>query len=708
MTTKMRKPWTPLLLRDKVCSPFISFLPLVFKDEFLLAPGHWDSMDGPLLDEDSEDLTAFDVDVSQIKNDSGAPQDFFGFSGSAGPAPGNPEDIDQELATMLHSMVVPPTQLASTPERGTSRIEARIAASSPSAMGPVKLLSRPDSHNRPPSGAQVEFSAHGAPTRELTQQQQSFLTQLVARKDNGTRVDSNAQKAASTADPEQRPQRRQRWTKGSEMMSPDEIDMIIRIQEQQLGADSNPFLEDYYAQQFQLLQNPRQYQLHRPIMDPVVAQPRPQRRQPASGKDHKNRAEEKEKEKEKDDLFQNVLGRIPSHSVRAPRPLLVFEHGDARSSVGAVDPDVKSAQLTRASLQKIEAAFVTVLELEDLVQLMQQINSLIAHAPSPAQAQIVLQQLQSNFNLGTLMGKRQHHCNKLVEQLGLAANSIPNREATPSAFADWEAGLLTTIFVPKGARVLARTIPLLLSSASPARDGAAALLNDSFSALLGLLLRNASEISLCAISDRHQADLQVLADFARTQLARLDGPGFTASLLQFLVGVSLRSGNFPALLTGFSATRFGCHLLTSLLKRLFEICQVPANLTDAENVAVWRKFYSIVFSSLSGSFATLLSAPAALARAHESGFSLIKEQLQANGVRVAAEGALMTAFTAALSASTVDLVVYVAANAAAHQKLHMQLEVAPVIPAMSTRENAAGLISLSKLIGTPSPSVAPQ
>eukprot|EP01122_Echinamoeba_exundans_P014550 TRINITY_DN6621_c0_g2_i1.p1 TRINITY_DN6621_c0_g2~~TRINITY_DN6621_c0_g2_i1.p1 ORF type:complete len:698 (+),score=147.65 TRINITY_DN6621_c0_g2_i1:59-2095(+) len=609
---------------------------------------HWD---GPLVDEDnSEDLTAFDVDIASIKNPSSASttSDFFGFqqggqqmgSGSTGaggmvaadlssnfgassraslpPDSSSASDIDRDLASMLHSMVLP--HQTATPERGTSRIESRFAAgANTTPSGPaVNLLSRLDSPNRM-QGPQIEFSARGgaggsAPPRpELTEQQQKFLMQLVAKKEGAASAPSTPQRQQVSGESEsnnsnnslqqrsqQNSQRRQRWNKHSQMMSADEIDMIIRIQEQQLGADSNPFLEDYYAQQYQLLQNPRQYQLHRPIMDPVTPQPRPQRRSTNTpSKDSKQQKPEPEKEKE--DPFQNVLGRIPSHSVRAPRPLLVFDSDPSPlAPASPEDPDAKASELIRASLQKIEAAFVTVLELEDLIQLMQQINALISQAPTPAQAQIVLQQLQSNFNLGTLMGKRQQHCLRLAQQLGLSAALIPDQ--TSPIFAAWEQFILAMICIPKGARLFARALPLLVST-STSRDASATLpLTETFAALQGVLLRNSSLISVCAHSERHQMDLQLLADFARSQLARADTGGFTQALKDVLVDLNTQSSIAPTFVIGYASTRFGAHILTSLLKRLFEICQTPSNLSDTEKVSIWRTFYSIVFNSLGGSF----------------------------------------------------------------------------------------------------------
>jgi hypothetical protein len=711
---------------------------------------HWD---GPLLDEDnSEDLTAFDVDVSAIKNPSGsAAGDFFGFQqggqqkpqssqqqqqqygggamGGADPSSGSSSasfvrpshsndatsaaEIDRDLASMLHSMVLP--QQAATPERGTSRIESRFAAGSNTPSGgAVKLMTRLDSPNRQQgSGPQIEFSARGAapPRPELTEQQQKFLMQLVSKKESAS-APSTPQKQTGSGEPDsnsmqrsqQNSQRRQRWNKHSQMMSADEIDMIIRIQEQQLGADSNPFLEDYYAQQYQLLQNPRQYQLHRPIMDPVTPQPRQQRR-PNSGTPSKDGKHKPEPEKEKEDPFQNVLGRIPSHSVRAPRPLLVFETDPSPlAPASPEDPDAKASELIRASLQKIEAAFVTVLELEDLIQLMQQINALISQAPTPAQAQIVLQQLQSNFNLGTLMGKRQQQCLRLAQQLGLSAALIP--EQGSPVFAAWEQFILATICIPKGARLFARALPLLVST-STSRDASATLpLTETFAALQGVLLRNSSMISICAHSERHQMDLQLLADFARSQLARADPAAFTQALKDVLVDLNSQSSIAPTFVIGYASTRFGAHIITSLLKRLFELCQTPSNLGDNEKVSIWRTFYSVVFTSLGGSFGRVLSMPASVTAACEQSFAPLKEKLSLMGIRLPSEGPAAHANNVAVTPLlALDLVVYVAANAAAHQKLQMQMELAPVVASIASRDTAPGLSSLSKLLGTPAPVV---
>jgi hypothetical protein len=85
------------------------------------------------------------------------------------------------------------------------------------------------------------------------------------------------------------------------MMSAEEIDSIIRMQESQLNsAVANQFAEDYYY----LMQRQKPEEglvtLHKPLFESST----------------------KPSTLRKPDSLEGVLGRIPSHSVRAPRPLL--------------------------------------------------------------------------------------------------------------------------------------------------------------------------------------------------------------------------------------------------------------------------------------------------------------------------------------------------------------------------------------------------
>lgn len=137
-----------------------------------------------------------------------------------------------------------------------------------------------------------------------------------------------------------------RWTESKQYMAAEEIDAIIRMQLAQLQTD-NPFVDDFYYQNFirktgkpALADEVSSQAYHKPISE---ASPRPQKKY-SNGADgsapirpsatsHSRSAE----------LLAGSLGRVPSHSVRAPRPLVSIqrEHESGDHSANPNDDNVR-------------------------------------------------------------------------------------------------------------------------------------------------------------------------------------------------------------------------------------------------------------------------------------------------------------------------------------------------------------------------------
>lgn len=113
---------------------------------------------------------------------------------------------------------------------------------------------------------------------------------------------------------QQRPPRRIRWTEDKQYMTAQDVDYIVKMSEYQLQSD-NPYIEDFYS---------LQYSLRSPQVKPtisktalrVIREHRPIALvwRPANGTGRRG-----------ENPFQGALGRIPGHSIRAPRTLVELQ-----------------------------------------------------------------------------------------------------------------------------------------------------------------------------------------------------------------------------------------------------------------------------------------------------------------------------------------------------------------------------------------------
>eukprot|EP01121_Diplochlamys_sp_Union-15-3_P011087 TRINITY_DN3180_c0_g1_i5.p1 TRINITY_DN3180_c0_g1~~TRINITY_DN3180_c0_g1_i5.p1 ORF type:complete len:622 (-),score=128.12 TRINITY_DN3180_c0_g1_i5:187-2028(-) len=140
-----------------------------------------------------------------------------------------------------------------------------------------------------------------------------------------------------------------RWTKSYKRMSAAEIDNIILMQYMQITS-SRPFVDDYYYQVKLSKSSNGKVIPHTPLCDEfeqLNSASKPFQQSP--------------------DLFVGVLGRIPMHSVRAPRPLLHLDEEETKPTEASDDKVTFTKTRTlRSYLMHIENIWDILLEIEDL------------------------------------------------------------------------------------------------------------------------------------------------------------------------------------------------------------------------------------------------------------------------------------------------------------------------------------------------------
>jgi len=246
-------------------------------------------------------------------------------------------------------------------------------------------------------------------------------------------------------------------------MLAEDIETIINIQEVQLHSD-NPFLEDYYFQNYMKKRNPSVVSAdviyrHRPICECFLPAGTLKQR-PFGIKDP----------------FEGVLGRTLGPSVRAPRPLVELktttsEEKEEKSSEGGnLVEDVDGggfaralmartaglSSLNRTLLLSIETAFSDVLEIEDL-------NLLLSASVS-----------DNRFNHQSLLEKRMEKINHLYSVLKIpefqegnnSPNMSPPLQPGPGEgfYSKEDEFFVRLISIAKGAKMLTRAIPILFTN----------------------------------------------------------------------------------------------------------------------------------------------------------------------------------------------------------------------------------------------------
>eukprot|EP01102_Stenamoeba_stenopodia_P017953 TRINITY_DN6515_c0_g2_i1.p1 TRINITY_DN6515_c0_g2~~TRINITY_DN6515_c0_g2_i1.p1 ORF type:complete len:724 (-),score=186.47 TRINITY_DN6515_c0_g2_i1:54-2225(-) len=217
-----------------------------------------------------------------------------------------------------------------------------------------------------------------------------------------------------------------RWKESKKMMTADEIDSIIRLQYAQIQTD-NPYVEDYYYQtaiqkSLRAQGNVHATSNHKPICEST---PRPSRRPT--------------------DQPPGVLGRIPSHSVRAPRPLLQVKGANGvplKPEENQAEQDQEKA-LSYAIILTVEDAFNCVLDAEDIDQLMN----------SPAAR-------ENRTYLSHLFSKRVAITEELFKLLNIY---VPKPGAGAEDHLLQDNILLKMLLITKGRKLLTRVIPLLFA-----------------------------------------------------------------------------------------------------------------------------------------------------------------------------------------------------------------------------------------------------
>jgi hypothetical protein len=207
-----------------------------------------------------------------------------------------------------------------------------------------------------------------------------------------------------------------RWIEVKAMMSAEEIDSIIRLQNAQLHSN-HPYIDDYYY-----------YQLHNkknaaPLLSDDVPQDIIHFHKPLCESTPTRTFPPK---KIINDPLAGVLGRIPTHSVRAPRPLLQLIRGQSegytQSDSGATeqeqeemegveqkdggdkdkDREIRPPHIHHTVMLTIENAFNNLLDVEDIDLI------LAAGGQNPANA---------NVNISHLLHKREIISAELLKSL---------------------------------------------------------------------------------------------------------------------------------------------------------------------------------------------------------------------------------------------------------------------------------------------------
>jgi len=231
------------------------------------------------------------------------------------------------------------------------------------------------------------------------------------------------------------PTGRPRWKESKSMMSAYEIETIIRMQESQLLAGNNPFAEDFYfvMRKHKSTDDNAPFMLHKPLFE--------------------SNAKATPLKKPGADPLEGVLGRIPSHSVRAPRMLLQITKSAEQHTPGPAEngenPSQTSSKAVQSLLLTIENAFHYVLDIEDLDQILKNVES------------------ASHFNVAHLRMKREEFTQELFKALHVHAipfGTLPQRgaerESDSYIFPEDEI-LMSLAFVHKGRNLLVRALPIL-------------------------------------------------------------------------------------------------------------------------------------------------------------------------------------------------------------------------------------------------------
>lgn len=303
---------------------------------------------------------------------------------------------------------VQPTNIPEKPRTGISveELEARLQKTQPA------------SQNLPPQAPMP------SQRQEQIQIPQSITPGI---KQNWTPVNMSP-RLNETLDQQQNrstPQRnfyRTKWRESKQRMTAHEIDMIIKLQESQIQS-GNPYADDYYYNTLGMKKKKGPVVLHRPITEILSTKYVPTKRT---------------------DPFEGALGRIPTHSVRAPRALLQLKNETEGSDQNNSSLMSSMSKATYSLLLTIENSFSLLLGIED-------IDLVIKHPDSA-----------NHFNLTLLYQKREQLTNQLFDSLHVFIAQAPPKETENPLFLYPEDEIfLNFLIVHKGRQAVVRALPLL-------------------------------------------------------------------------------------------------------------------------------------------------------------------------------------------------------------------------------------------------------
>eukprot|EP01116_Phalansterium_solitarium_P016138 TRINITY_DN3680_c0_g1_i1.p1 TRINITY_DN3680_c0_g1~~TRINITY_DN3680_c0_g1_i1.p1 ORF type:complete len:923 (+),score=244.37 TRINITY_DN3680_c0_g1_i1:1806-4574(+) len=323
-------------------------------------------------------------------------------------------------------------------------------------------------------------------------------------------------------------------------MSADEIEQILRMQEYQLTSQaSNLFAEDYYCQTYLARKNVSQpdsrsgrseYVLahHKPL---VESHPRPMfRRQGA-------------------DPFEGALGRIPAHSVRAPRALLQLKPMEPSEIDSSNDMQTASSKEIHSLLLAIEQSYNLLLDIEDIDNILRSAD-----------------QSSANVNVTHLRQKREEIVTDLYASLRVNNfSSVPHvdpRAPEPTAYLHAEDGVFTTLSaVSKGRKLLVRALPLF-----------------STSQLVPILLQYLRNLSVLVASIKHGKESSSASKVFgyMTQLISIGAELQTILSLQTVLGAHTNDQLLKIL-----RSKLGCSVVHAVLHRAHELNLSPFSREDA-------------------------------------------------------------------------------------------------------------------------------
>lgn len=360
------------------------------------------------------------------------------------------------------------------------------------------------------------------------------------------------------------------WREDKKRMSSAEIDFVIRTQEAQMYT-GNPFVDDYYFQTMKAQRTDGLKPIHKPLFESFSRFP------PSTMK--------------KPDPFEGVLGRIPSHSVRAPRPLLQLKSEENEGTTSASDHTVSlSSRSTYSLLLTFENAFNCLLDVEDLTEIIQRPES------------------SNNFNLNFLYQKREQLTNDLFTSLHvhiLPIGTLPPKKVSrdcPFVFPQDET-FIQFILVRKGRQILARSIPLLF------RDH-----------LIFIFFQFMRNLALVTGSPKLDSENPVTSKI----FGYLISFGVALPVPQTILALqNVIAAHTVGYLLNILESKYGLALLQTLLKRAYDLglspfskeVQIPPPSQPLIQFgAHWKETVNALFQMLQGNFSALvgfINSPAA-------------------------------------------------------------------------------------------------